>query len=258
MSQPFVLRGDGVEVHIDPRRGGRVARLVIDGLDVLVAECDEPLAWGSYPMVPFAGRVCDGRFRFLGVEHRLPRNLTPHAAHGYGFVSEWERIGDDTMSFDFAEPWPFRGSARQTFSLDPHQLTCTLEVRAVDTQPVMVGWHPWFRRELDEGSTLDLEIAPGRMYELDDADIPTGRLVAPPQGPWDNCFVELASNPVLRWGNRLAIELSSSCDHWVIYDEPAHAICVEPQTGAPDELNREPLVVVESDRLVHSMTLRWG
>jgi aldose 1-epimerase len=258
MSQALVLHDEGVEAHVDPQRGGRLARLVIDGLEVLVSERTDAMAWGSYPMVPFAGRVRDGRFEFGGRQHSVPCNLPPHAGHGYGFVSEWDRVDDHTIAYDFDDPWPYAGSARQTFTLDDRQLTCTLEVRAVDTQPVMVGWHPWFRRVLDDGSVLELDVAPGRMYELDAVMIPTGRLVPPPTGPWDNCFVELAADPVLRWGDRLTIELSSSCDHWVIYDEPDHAICVEPQSAAPDEFNRDPLVVVQHDRLVHSMTLRWG
>ena len=248
---------DGVEVHVDASAGGRIARLLVGGLDLLVGPDIAPLAWGSYPMVPFAGRIALGRFRFRGAEVSLPTNLPPHAAHGYGFVAEWAWIDDDAISFDFAAPWPFRGSAIQRFAVGEHSLTCSIEVRAIDDQPVMVGWHPWIRRELDDGATLDLRVEPGRMYELDDM-IPTGRLIEPPSRPWDNCFVDLAEPPVLRWSNGLQVEVTSSCSHWVVYDEPAHAICVEPQTAAPDEVNRDPLVVIGGDRLQHSMTLRWG
>ena len=247
----------GIELEVDASAGGRVSRLRVRDLDLLVGRDDAPLAWGSYPMVPFAGRIAFGRFTFRGAEVSLPVNLPPHAAHGFGFTSEWRWIDDNAISVDFDAPWPFRGSAIQRFVVDDRSLTCSIEVRAVDAQPVMAGWHPWFRRELDDGATLELHVDPGQMYELDDM-IPTGRLVEPPDRPWDNCFVDLAAPPLLRWSNGLRIEVTSSCSHWVVYDEPEHAICVEPQTGAPDEANREPLVLIGGDRLQHSMTLHWG
>ena len=39
------------------------------------------------------------------------------------------------------------------------------------------------------------------------------------------------------------VTISSACDHWVVYDEPPHATCVEPQTGPPDAFNIRPEVV---------------
>ena len=55
------------------RRGGRVAQITADGTALLVAESEahepSPLAWGSYPMVPWAGRIRHGRFRFDGEDY---------------------------------------------------------------------------------------------------------------------------------------------------------------------------------------------
>lgn len=262
----IVLESERARVTVDPVAGGRVASCVVDGHEILVDRDAEALAWGAYPMVPFAGRIDAGRFRFAGRDIELPQTLGGHAIHGYGYASQWERLDDEAtapgvtspvVGFEFASPWPFEGSARQVFRLDDRSLTCVLEVRSRDDQPVSVGWHPWFRRTLTDGSELELAVEPERMYELD-AMIPTGRLVPPTPRPWDNCFVELARDPLLRWGSTLAVTISSSCNHWVVYDEPDHAICVEPQSAAPDEVNRDPLVVVAGDRLVHSMTWTWG
>jgi len=256
VSERLAFSDGDTSLEVDLARGGRITQLSFGGHDLLVAEENDPLRWGSYPMVPFAGRVRHGRFSFRVAEHALPTNLAPHAAHGYGFVGEWRRVDEATIEYAFAPPWPFVGAARQSFDVSEGRVTCTLEVRAAEEQPVMLGWHPWFRRELDDGSQLELDVEPSQMYELDSEMIPTGRLVAPPARPWDNCFVGLERPPRLRWGSTLALEVTSSCDHWVIYDEPEHAICVEPQSGAPDEFNREPLVLVASDRIVHSMTIQ--
>ena len=52
--------------------------------------------------------------------------------------------------------------------------------------------------------------------------------------------------------------MSSSCDHWVVYDEPEHAVCIEPQSGPPDAFNLGGSEVASPDHpVVHQMTLRW-
>jgi aldose 1-epimerase len=95
------------------------------------------------------------------------------------------------------------------------------------------------------------------MYAHDDDGIPTGELIETPPGPWDSCFPELRSGPSLTWPGALRLALSSSESHWVVYDEPAHAICVEPMTGPPDALNLAPRVVTPDEPLAASFEMRW-
>jgi aldose 1-epimerase len=66
--------------------------------------------------------------------------------------------------------------------------------------------------------------------------------------------------PKLVWPDGdVTLEVSSSCDHWVVYTEPPHAVCVEPQSGPPDAFNlgRGFVVVEPGAPLVHTMTWRW-
>ena len=51
--------------------------------------------------------------------------------------------------------------------------------------------------------------------------------------------------------------VTSDCDHWVVYDQPAHATCVEPQSGPPDALNVAPVVVSPGEPLTRTMTITW-
>ncbi len=206
-------------------------------------------------MVPFAGRIRHGTFVFEGTRHVLPPRLGDHAIHGYGFESEWRIIGPAEIGWSFTEPWPFAGEARQSFELTAASLTMTMVATAAERQPLMLGWHPWFRRRID-GHDAELELAASAMYELDE-EIPTGRLVDPPPGPWDNCFTDLASDPVIRWGP-LSVRLSSTADHWVVYDEPSHALCVEPQTAAPDDFNRRPHVIEAGESIRLDFTIDWS
>ena len=87
--------------------------------------------------------------------------------------------------------------------------------------------------------------------------IPTGELVPVPPGPWDASFVGLGADPIVRWAGALELTLSSSFDDWVIFTRPEHALCVEPESGAPNDINRVPHVVLPEQPLVGSITFSW-
>ncbi len=248
--------GDDV-VRVDPGSGGRIASAVLAGAERLVTAGDGPLAWGCYPMVPWAGRVRHGRFWYRGRSYRLdPGLLGVHSIHGTGFVRPWavDAVGPATVSLstDLGPHWPFTGTAYQTLDLAAGELTCRLTVDARDEPfPAQVGWHPWFVRP------VVLDVAPAVLYRRDHDGMPDGRLVAPPPRPWDDCVAGLPADPVLRWRDGCALTISSSCDHWVIYDEPAHALCVEPQSGPPDALTLAPVLAEPGRPVGHTMRWRW-
>jgi aldose 1-epimerase len=242
---------------VDPIAGGRISQLNIDGFDVLVARDADPMSWGCYPMVPFAGRIRKGRFRFGGHDYALPLNLPPHAIHGFGFTTAWEVIGPDTIAFDLAEPWPFPGRVEQRFRLTDSRLSVEMTLQAETRQPATLGWHPWFRRQIDAPNSLRLEFDAAQMFELDDEEIPTGELVEPSPRPWDNCFTGLRRGPTLEWGESLKVTMASNAANWVVFDQPADAICVEPQTGPPGSIG-DADVVVEAGAVARAwMTLTW-
>jgi len=235
-----------------------MSSLQIDGVELLVQRgptTDAPILWGSYPMVPFAGRISRGMFSFDGADYDLPTNHPPHAMHGYGLFSEWDRVDDTTISLQLAEPWPFAGSVTQHFDLDDDRLAITMSTTATDRQPMMVGWHPWWVRSTRFG-VLELDFQPELMYRRGEDGLPDGALVPPSSGPWDDCFTQLAADPVLRWGE-FAVTLSSSTRHWVVFDELDHAVCVEPQSGPPNMINTMPDVLDAGETLTHTFTVSW-
>jgi aldose 1-epimerase len=246
-----------VQATVDVEQGGRLASLQIDGRELLVSRHVEPLLWGCYPMVPFAGRIRHGVIDFEGTRATLPTLAGPHAIHGFGFTSPWQQIGDREIQFDVDEPWPFRGTATQSFSLDDQRLTLSMRFTAFDRQPVSLGFHPWFDRRLEGVPAVELQFEPGAMYELDDEGMPSGNLVDPPAGPWDDCFTSVSSDPTLAWGG-LEVKLSSTATHWVVYSRPDHAICVEPQTGPPNDVNDNPTILDPGESLSVTLTLEWS
>ena len=252
----LTLTSRTAHVAVDVGAGGRVASLVVHDAELLVEPDDNPVLWGGYPMVPFAGRIRNGEFEFGEITYSVPKNFGEHAMHGFGFESPWTQISDDTIELEFAEPWPFAGRVAQRFSIDDHRLTITMTATADERQPIVLGWHPWFRKSTAHGEAI-LDFQPGDMYERGDEPLPTGVLVEPKPRPWDDCFTNLRSDPTISWGD-LRVTLRSNADHWVVFDEMEHAICVEPQTGPPNSFNLAPQVLEEGDKLELVLTLDWN
>jgi aldose 1-epimerase len=265
----MALRAPGADVEIDLAAGGRIASFVVDGRELLVTEGLGPIAWGSFPMAPFAGRVREGRFAFRGQRYEVPIEMPPHAIHGTVLDRPWERIDDATISTDLGPNWPFRGHAVQHFELDEGRLTMRLELHADEPMPASIGWHPWFRRRPPavegavvvagrEPGPVELELDATAMYRRDDSGIATSETISPPPpGPWDDCFTGLRRPPRLTWPGFLELTIESDCPTWVVYTVPDQAICVEPQTAPPDALNTGPALVEPGRPLIAEMTWTW-
>lgn len=240
-------------------QGGRLASLVVDGLELLVTEGEKPTRWGSFPMVPWAGRLPFGKLEFGGVTYDFPITSPPHANHGTAMHAQWRTVGPGRIETALAPPWPFGGRVLQQFELSDEAFTVTMEVHAdAQSMPALMGWHPWYRRQLDRGEPLELHFAAEQMYETDDEQIPTGRLVPVPEGPWDETFFQVTQTPILEWPGALTVAVTSSFDHWVVFTEPEHAVAIEPQSGAPNDVNRAPHVIEPGGQLGGWMRLTWG
>jgi len=253
------LSSGPLTVDIAPAAGGRIAQIVRNEIEWLVGFSERnaaAIAWGSYPMLPWAGRIRRGRFDFEGRAWQLPLNLGEHAIHGIGLALPWrveERSSvhaDLSLQLPEEQRWPFGGTARQRIEASEGALRLRLSVTAGKrAMPAVIGWHPWFRKP-DR-----IEFKPSAMYPLDAEGIAVRPLRQSSPGPWDNCFVN--SEPVLleRGGQRL--RLTSDCTHWVVYDKPAHATCIEPQSGPPDAFNLEPGTLAPGSSIDAWFLLEW-
>ena len=103
---------------VAPSDGGRLRDLRIAETDLLVdptGRDHDPVLWGLYPMVPWAGRIRGARFTFNGQTVQLPRNAGDHAMHGCGHTMAWCVTAHDPHSVHLrlALPtdhrWPFGG-----------------------------------------------------------------------------------------------------------------------------------------------------
>ncbi|MEA2608981.1 MAG: aldose 1-epimerase, partial [Chloroflexota bacterium] len=213
------------------------------------------------------GRVRDGIFTFQGRRIQLALGMPPHAIHGTVLDRRW-RVGDDgTMSTELGPGWPFAGRVVQQIELHDGGMDFRLEVHADEPMPASAGWHPWFLRHPRAAAgasatgtltpPVELDLDAGSMYLRDADGITTADRVAPPAGPWDDCFTDLRRPPVLRWPGFLELTVESGCPDWVVYTVPADAVCVEPQTAPPNALNTGAPIVEPGRPLIAEMTWTW-
>ena len=260
----IVLRNGPAELNLDPAAGGRVAQLLVDGLPVLARVHGRATHWGSFVMAPWAGRIRRGRFTFAGTTYDLPTDrMPPHAIHGTVLDRPWTVVPSTTgtsaeLECALGDSWPWRGRVRQMVSLEGDGATFRIEVHAVDASfPASAGWHPWFRRRLAHGGPVQITLDAAAMLPRDADGIPTGVRAPVTSRPWDDCFVDVRWPVVLHWPGALRLEVGGDTRFAVVYDQLDDAVCVEPQTGPPDALTLEPVVVSPEAPLVTTMTWTW-
>ena len=277
---------------IVPAVGGRLHQLEIQDagswLPLLLSPDDmaeaaaQPMASGSFALVPWPNRIKDGVFEFDGKRYKLERNHNGDAIHGFGFRRPW--TVDDVsatacvLSLAFDAAWPFGGRSLQEFTLNDDSIMQRVELHATDQPfPAGIAWHPYFRRDVRPGSEPRVQVLADEMYELDDM-ISTGRILpvsgeadlrnAPELGErlLDHCYRDVRSPMRIRWGDiELTMEQSANQTHAVVYTA-SQAFCVEPQTCAIDAFNLEAsgtrqdtgmAVVAPGNPLIATTTWRW-
>ncbi|MFT2017352.1 aldose 1-epimerase [Streptomyces sp. 796.1] len=257
------------ELTIHPDAGCRISSLIINDMEVLRPGD----GYGVFPMVPWCGRIELGQFRSFvagpaagggAVRHQMPISAAPHAIHGTVRDQPWRTAAVDEQSAtfycDLADPWPYPGRVTQSFELsdDALKLTMGVETRG-DSFPAQAGWHPWFLRQLGPtGAPVQIAFDPQWQEERGADHLPTGRRIDPLPGPWDDCFgMPDGVDVTLTWPTQLQLRITSGAEWVVVYDEPADAVCVEPQSGPPNGLNTVPRLVTPIDPLEVSTTWSW-
>lgn len=254
------LAAGDVELTVDPGNGCRIASLRVGGTELL----RQGERYGSFPMVPWCGRVRNGQFDNGDVRHQLPLNDPPHAIHGTGRDVAWRtaRAGEREAAFiyDLADPWPYSGRVTQTFSLTQDSLIVAMGVETYETSfPAQAGWHPWFLRNLGGGGEdVRIDFEPEWQEERGEDHLPTGKRIAPRPGPWDDCFgMPDGVDVTLTWPGQLELNVKSPAEWVVVYDEQAEAVCVEPQSGPPNGLNTHFELVTLLEPLEVTTTFSW-
>ena len=172
-------------------------------------------------LIPFPGRIKEGRYTFDGASYQLERNDKegPNAIHGFVRNVPWTLLEQqsDRAEFEVAvnstdyerRGYPFSLNVRVTYQLQAGGLSCGFAVRNAGAHfaPVGVGFHPYFTVGTDTIDEAEVRI-PARGYlEFDERLAPTGRILAA-TAEWDyrhfrpigsrrfnHCYVELDRAP---------------------------------------------------------------
>ncbi len=288
----IALRRGRTRATVVPAAGGRLQQLEINDGAVWLsllhtaptpeALVDDPLHLGCFPMAPWPARIDGGRFVWDRRLWSVPVNDPPHALHGRVAFAPWriDDVSSDTctLSIELDRGWPFAGSVVQRIRVVERGIDLQLEVRAARGSrfPAGAGWHPWFRRDVRADGHVRVRVDSSDVYETDGM-IPTGWLLHARNehdlrdGPLlgdrrlDACYQHPRGPLTITWGDVALTMLSSpNVTHAVVFT-PEHAVCVEPQTCAPDAFNLAAqgiggagmAIVTPSRPLVATTSWRW-
>ena len=266
------IRSGEQQLVFDTALGGRAISWNYQGMELLGSSGTDPVEFGFYPMLPWAGRLADNSVsvNFVSGES-IQQEINYHgwAIHGLSFnnpLASWHVQVDDTSTTFVAvqriSRWMEALEATFTWTIDEHSLNTIIEVKPISVTPsrVVAGWHPWFRKSLGIGSPAVLKINDAKLLTKVDS-LPTGDLVDfdVALGPFDDALIVPSKTVVIEWPEALELRITHSHEWFVIYDGDEDLICVEPQTGAPNALNGafsdSALLCSRSEPV--RMTTRW-
>lgn len=241
---PFELHAGALRLALRPDLGGAIAGLWHRDQPVLRSAGPAALvsarAAGSFPLVPYSGRLGYRRFRWKGREHTTLANFGdhPHSVHGVGWQRAWEIVSSSALEVVLRyrhaadADWPFPFEASQYFTLTPQSLHVEMVVVNLgdEVQPVGLGWHPYFPKRAR--SRLHVECA--ERWDNDVAMLPVRRVAQPgidsdiAHLDFDNGFDGWRGAARIR-DERFQLQLTSSLDRLVVYTpQDKDYFCVEP------------------------------
>ena len=281
--QEIVLARGDMRMRVSPYgaslRG--LWREMADGTVQEIATCysgfDNKVGGQGDVMIPFPGRVREGRYRFDGTDYQLERNdkEAPAAIHGFLRFVPWEITDQAADSITFAASlgesdfagYPFALHATIRYALTADGMTCHLTLRNTGARdaPVAAGFHPYFTVGSDKIDADTLHVPMSATLEFEGL-LPTGRVLAAdgtgfdfrsPRPIGDTVLNTCYLQPVRDADGMLRVRLTSpdgartvtvwmdkTFDYVVLYSgnpmpEPhrRHALAIEPMTCDSDALN---------------------
>ncbi|HEY0817237.1 MAG TPA: aldose 1-epimerase [Rhizobacter sp.] len=238
------LQAGALRLAVRPDLGGCVAGLWHGDSAVLLSSPPASLRAsrpsGSFPLVPYSNRIGHRRFEWLGRHHTTEPNFgdSPHSLHGVAWLRPWQVDAVDehalTLSYEHRPDahWPFAFHVQQGFELNGEALTVRLVLHntATDTQPVGLGWHPYFPKR----PSSHLRARAAERWDSDASQLPTRPV---PAGNIDDDIERLRLDHCFDHWDGLAkiqddhfsLTLRSSLRRLVVYTpQDKDYFCVEP------------------------------
>ncbi len=150
-------------------------------------------------LIPFPGRIGNGRYSFDGRSFQLERNDKegPNAIHGFVRDLPWHVQETDSVKATFEirldadtyarRGYPFSLAIWVTYALGASGLTCMFAVNNVGQQaaPLGVGFHPYFTVGTPFIDEAEVQIPASAYLEFNEQLVPTGTILSVVGTPWD-------------------------------------------------------------------------
>lgn len=264
-------RADRLDLHAGALRlalradlGGSVAGLW--HRDTPVLQSVEPTALqqardaACHPLLPYAGRLGHGHFRFKGRDRGVRPNVEgqPHAMHGVGWMKRWtieSHTAQDAVLRLAHEPdadWPYRFEAIGHFNLtaDALGLQLVFTNSGEEPQPVGLGW--WLRFPKRARSRLHAEVA--ERWDADASGLPMRRHSQPgidgdlAHLEFDHAF-EGWTGPARIRDERFSLQLRSATRYLMLRCSPQQQdFSIAPCSQLPNAVNM-------ADPVAHGITI---
>jgi aldose 1-epimerase len=253
----------GVALQIDESDGGRAVSWKIDGHEFMGVNSAHEIEYGMYPMAPWAGRIRENRFNWNAQAHSFSVNFDPWAIHGLVLTKQFTVIEHEPdrlmLEREFGADWPARGGVRCEWILDDEGLTTEMTCFSRSTEfPAVLGWHPWFRREV-AGAQAAWTTDCAQMLLRGADSLPTGERESMGRelGKFDDVLTG-GYHASIEWPGFARLDIENSQPWFVVFDQLPNFICVEPQTGPADGLSglHAPITLVAPDQPL-VMRTRW-
>ncbi len=254
------LQAGALSCALAPELGGALLSLSLGDRPLLrpsPAGATDPLAMASFPLVPYANRIAQGRFTHDGELHQLPLNFGdhPHSIHGLGWQRAWQVAEASTDRARIVQhhagmagwPWPY--AAEQIIALTPDMLSLTLRVTnsGDSAMPLGLGFHPYFAADAATRLCFNAknlwlsspDMLPERSAPADHfGDWTSARPVAGDR-LIDNVYEGWDGTAHILHGDDMHLTLQAERADWLhLYRPPgASFFCVEPVTHRPDAIN---------------------
>lgn len=221
-------------------------------------------------LFPFASRIPEGRYKFLGKEYQLAQNEpgTSNAIHGLirkqKFRLEEQSITAEQASIKLSyflkdlEGYPFDVAFTILYTLHIDG-RFVLEYEATNTgsepSPIMFGWHPYFHLGHETADAWKIKIPSDQIVDFDDNMIPIGSKPFTNDQPMllykkalDNCFIvksnsHTAVTELISDNQHVTLRIEqetgeSKFNYLVVYTPPAKdCVAIEPLTGNVNAFN---------------------
>lgn len=219
-------------------------------------------------LFPFASRIPDGAYKFLGKHYQLALNNGDNAIHGLvrknKFQVTEQVIAEDhayiKLSYEIREPegYPFSVDFTVQYQLSANgTFTLTYEAKNIGTEPcpAMFGWHPYFQLGNENADAWKINIPSDTIVVFDNRMSPIDTAPFPIAGPMplfkkalDNAFIvknngDKATTQLISENQRVTLEIvqetgEGKFNYLVVYTPPARdCIGIEPLTANVNAFN---------------------